>query len=674
MTEIDKWKKYIFSLPEQVFFEIIRNYLGDVRTPFNKHDLVDKLTAFLMKDETSSKVISLLDQSDAEMLTAVSILDSPSVKQLYQVFSSKKSYYDFYLTLLNLEERMLIYREEREGEGVISISPVYRNIFNREVIDAEHLIKSYPPEAEDKNTEIDSAVKYIWLNDSVIFSIFSFLLRKEQILKLDGSFRKKVVEELMDIFPEKLAADSENRVDLVRNIIKRLSLVIQEEDSFRPAVERWLEIGKLTGRERIELFLGAAVSDDYPVSGSFMLALIKSLVKCARGFSRSALVRIIELVSVKNSIPVPEHADNIIDVLCTLEILTESSGLYYPAKVELYEAAGSTEFEFILQPNFDIIADRRIPFYSGVILALFADITRFSDLLSFRLTKESFVRGLEAGFTGEDIIVHLKKYTGHGIPQNVMFSLQSWEKEFRSIEIFSGIILTADEKKRKIIDNSPYLCDRILKKLGEGIYLVNPGNIENLKKTLRSSGIENVPPFEEHLSESFSDRSFNNNRYENDIAGLKNFKALENLFFRSVQYPETVDIDMDLFERRIEDLNFTSEQKKIIKRRILRKIILLPEQITQGSARYEKNEAKGLDYMGKLRIAEQALENQGYLLEIVERKSDIPVTSLVKPEAINKSGKDVILEGLALPDEEPVKIFIRKASLVKKIKTSLFMK
>ena len=120
--QLENWKKYILSLPEQVFFDIVRNYLGDVRTPFNKHDLVNKLTVFLTKDTTVEKVISLIDRADAEILTAISVLESPTVKELYRVFENKKNFYDFYLNLLNLEERMIIYRDEKGGEGFVSIS------------------------------------------------------------------------------------------------------------------------------------------------------------------------------------------------------------------------------------------------------------------------------------------------------------------------------------------------------------------------------------------------------------------------------------------------------------------------------------------------------------------------------------------------------------------------
>jgi len=669
MNNIENWKTYIFSLPEQVFFEIMRNYLGDVKTPFNKHDLVDKLTVLLSRDETAEKVLSLIDRSDAEIITAISILGSPTVKELFSIFKNNKSYYDFYLNLLNLEERMLVFSEEIEGESRISVSALYRSIFEKRIIDPELLIPSC-----ENIIDRSSPPEIIWLNDSVIISVFSFLLRQGAILKIDGSFRKKVIEELKDIFPDKLTENTDAKIELMRMIIKRLKLAVNKGDFFQPDIEKWMELGKLSVKDRIDLFLGASVSDNYTKYGSLISAVADTLLAWNRGFSFESLKRIVEIISLKNRMEVPEDIELIIEAMTALCILREESGIYYPENIIIYKDNSDENVNFILQPNFDIITNSSITFDAGILLSLTADVKRYSDVISLSLTRESFIRALEAGITGEEVTAFFEKYTGHGIPQNIRFSLKSWEKEFRSIELFSGIVLTADVKKRKIIDNSGHFKENLVRKLGDGVYLVKPENLGKLKKALFISGIEHIPVVEGGQINSGSVESLSVNSFVRDSGMLKPCVPAGRFEFSGSSFVDCPEININEFNDHIESTGFTAEQKKIIKERIERKIILFPSQITKGSARFEKNEAKGLDYSGKIRLAEQALENRGYLLEIVERKGDEQVTSLVKPESIDKSGKDVCLEGIILPDEEKVSIRIGKASIVKKIKTSLFMK
>ena len=183
---MEDWKKHIFSLPEQVFFDVMRNYLGDVKTPFNKHDLVDKLTSFLIKDETAEKVLSLIDSSDAEIITAIGILENPTVRELFTVFQNKKSYYDFYLNLLNLEERMLVYSEEIDGENRISISPVFESVFREKVISPEMIFS--PVRAIQISAAI---VKLSGLMILFCFLFFLFFSGRSLSLKLTAVSEKK---------------------------------------------------------------------------------------------------------------------------------------------------------------------------------------------------------------------------------------------------------------------------------------------------------------------------------------------------------------------------------------------------------------------------------------------------------------------------------------------------
>ena len=59
--EAEGWQRSVLTLPDAVFFDLMRNYLGDISTPFNKHALIERLVRFLKRKEIRSRIVALLD-------------------------------------------------------------------------------------------------------------------------------------------------------------------------------------------------------------------------------------------------------------------------------------------------------------------------------------------------------------------------------------------------------------------------------------------------------------------------------------------------------------------------------------------------------------------------------------------------------------------------------------
>ena len=53
---IMEWRKAILKLPDQKFFDLMTFYLGEIKTPFNKQNLIDDLSAFLRKESVQEKI------------------------------------------------------------------------------------------------------------------------------------------------------------------------------------------------------------------------------------------------------------------------------------------------------------------------------------------------------------------------------------------------------------------------------------------------------------------------------------------------------------------------------------------------------------------------------------------------------------------------------------------
>jgi hypothetical protein len=63
-NNMNHWAQAFEAMPEKQFFKIIRLYLGEVQTPYNKQRLISQLASFIKTPEHTNVIISFLDQKD----------------------------------------------------------------------------------------------------------------------------------------------------------------------------------------------------------------------------------------------------------------------------------------------------------------------------------------------------------------------------------------------------------------------------------------------------------------------------------------------------------------------------------------------------------------------------------------------------------------------------------
>ena len=84
--EIAEWQESITSLSDKDFFYLMRLYLGEIKTPYNKQRLVSQLASFIRKPENLQSILDLLDEFDIKILTAVDLIQHPSQQVLFDFF------------------------------------------------------------------------------------------------------------------------------------------------------------------------------------------------------------------------------------------------------------------------------------------------------------------------------------------------------------------------------------------------------------------------------------------------------------------------------------------------------------------------------------------------------------------------------------------------------------
>ncbi|MBR4464237.1 MAG: hypothetical protein IKS40_06450, partial [Treponema sp.] len=137
MKEIDphiqaiiKWRESFATLPDTHFFELVRMYLGEVHTPYNKPKLIEELGAFLRREEHRRTLVSLLSESDVQLICAVHFIQNATIEKVAAFFAGEYSFAAVYERLLNLEERLILYRHsDAKGENtVISVNPMLDDV------------------------------------------------------------------------------------------------------------------------------------------------------------------------------------------------------------------------------------------------------------------------------------------------------------------------------------------------------------------------------------------------------------------------------------------------------------------------------------------------------------------------------------------------------------------
>ena len=120
---IIEWRESIARMPDNQFFELMRMYVGEVKTPFNKQKLVEELSVFLRKIENKEKIAKLLSESDMKVIAAIKFIGNASLKKLTTFFEGTFTYSKLYERIINLEERLIIYKHESEGRELLHVNP-----------------------------------------------------------------------------------------------------------------------------------------------------------------------------------------------------------------------------------------------------------------------------------------------------------------------------------------------------------------------------------------------------------------------------------------------------------------------------------------------------------------------------------------------------------------------
>ena len=410
---------------------------------------------------------------------------------------SSDLYLDLHYALLNLQDRLLVYADRVSGEEVFLLNPHLEEDLEDGIIDPGLLVPSVPAELSDPPEP--------WLSDGLIAAFLSFLLGGGDILKADGTLKKKAETLLREKFPVLFggsiarlveSGEERSRVMLLVTALVTVKLLRRKDAKLEPDIDAFREFAGLPETARLCLLVRGSRNDELPAAWkeAEWLASFLPAIETGRACTMGALVRLGRLAA--HRLPdKPVVGVDCIEGLIDFGVLLPSGGETYARnpRLSLPAPAAGEPVRVIVQPNFDITVKPGLPLRDGILLAAAADIKKLDLFPVYELSKASFSRALGLGFDGKALAGRLREMSGGSLPQNVLFSLEVWEREYGSIALYQGVVIVADEDRRGVLDHHAGFRRLVKLHPAPGVYLVGRSDLHACVRIFRDAGIDIFP-------------------------------------------------------------------------------------------------------------------------------------------------------------------------------------
>ncbi|MBN2051347.1 MAG: hypothetical protein JW760_12920 [Spirochaetales bacterium] len=644
----EAWKSSLLTLPDQVFFTLMRNYLGGITTPFNKHDLIEKLTVFMRKETIQERIISLLDEKDRLIISLVCALDSVSRENLYRITAHRFSYGSFLHLLASLQERLLLYTWGFQETLYVRINPLLKQILENRVAGFPSIFRC--------RTVVTPKSRVPW-SEGFITALLAYVHWSPQAFESDGSLKKRAQGSFETVFPGMPG----KTVKTLMEALLSLHLVYRHNERFHFRPEVYQDFLLLPEVRRKQLFGAAFV---FPGAGN----------PDEREASRRVYHRLTTSFPDKTAV----HPEDFKSYLLTCGLFEdlhrdmeeEGKNLFFLGAFQkgkdgwvsfnpgFREWMGIFDQEAaVFQANFDLLLPEHPRIQGLAFVPVLFHPVRCDRAAEFRLDQDSFVSFLDHGGTAEKAVAALSELTAHPLPPHGATTLRLWEEKYRSLSFYSGRIVRVTTDLAPFLDHSPAFQALVRETLAPGLYFLGEVSEESLREALKAAGIHHppAPPSTVTLSSR-----------QMPVFQVDTSSSPENPLFEAA-CPEIVPSrGRPPF---LEDLKHSLQEKKLLQplhkeylHRIKRRLILDESQLSRDLDAPGQKEARGLDFPGKLRLIQEALNRTNTLLEIpLEAGSE--ETMILQPLTLKKQDNEEVLLALILPEGEerefPVKRFPR---------------
>ena len=714
-NDLNVWQQALYTISDDAFLSIMRNYLGPIQTPFNKPNLIHQLTTFLTSEETQRRILLLMDPLDRRLLSAIHYLGHADIHTLHKLFSSQLSFFQLQQAVYNLEERLLVFQTRDSQE--LSINPLLRDRLIERVIRFSHLLtddeegsgwrlRNCTANESLLRPVVNEFADHPFINRTSLLHLLSFSSHRHLEVRSDGCIKRRSLDLLTstyifdierEVFEEMLSASIEGlRAFGVLCSPDRGALNPDHDllDHLSPIPWRMVSIG---------LFTAAIFHDRSPHTRAFMTDLL-TLLSRFEEISYENLSALCRIVAARSSYDFKEQAadtGSIIDKLVALQIIAPSRqdreselemdrmkmslAVRSDLRILIDQHSEETDpaegtFSVVMDSDLTLGITGAVPFSELPRLCLYAEPKQCGERYSvYTITKSSVRYAFDRGLTAHDIQTHVESMISSTtpLPQHIQLTLQNWQSEYESIGLYQGIILQADGMHARIIDAHPELKTYILHRLAPGIYLMDSTEERVWREILLRSGMGMLPATKSlsgqrstAVPEDLNRTNRNDIPWSLDTTSPADTADDTSISSRITPGERTSEL-LKTLEQELERKRVKGTLLEEYTARIQKKLILYPEQISTAHLQRNVWEASGLDFTGKMNLCRQAIASPLELLEVHLNNPEDAVY-LLRPVSLDRGERGVLLSGTLLPEGTSFTVDVGKIMLLRKLRSSLF--
>ena len=689
------WSDALLTSGTEALLGAVRNYVGPIRTPYDKRELVRKLQAFLRREETRAGILALVDALDARILGSSILLGPVPEQVLKELFVGELPLFELGLRISNLVDRLLLFRYQSGTRRLIAVNPLLEAGLRPLVLAPESFFGSSGeaplPLGAELGTRGEGAI-----DARAAVALFCFLVHSPSSIRKGGALTKKAAEKAASLLPELASAPGDRLSLLARALAGSGALVAGQDEERCPDPLAFSTLLRDWGGD-LPYYLAACLGTGdvgEAASRAFVLASALEALPEQWALPRAALARWLRIAAWRVGLASgPEIGDPApaIRALEAFGLLVPSGrclGRGSKARTK-EEASGPATRRLVAEGSHALHLMPEAGLEDRLFVGSIARPVATGTVWSFEVERDTVRRAFAAGLSASGIGLRLEAMAGSPLPQSLAFSLEAWEEEFRSLRLYRGYVLAADERQRLLIEGSPRFGSLVRERLGPGIYLLAAEGPEEAAAALAAAGLEappiTVPPTTAPPLAAAGPR-LGRREGEAPHSAREVIDALRDIAV-SGEFPASgmgrpgqpsrpsLDPEPRLIELRasLASSRRSEEERRELAERIERRLVVTEAQIASADPKSERLEAGGLDYLGKVRVVERALRGQGDRLEVLYRlPGEEPVRALLRPVRLDKNEKGLVLEAEDLATGGPARVPLGALSTVRRLRASLF--
>ncbi|MDR0589627.1 MAG: hypothetical protein LBG25_03690, partial [Spirochaetaceae bacterium] len=675
----EDWKSALMTLPDGSYFELFRSVFGNVKTPFNKQRLLENLAVFLSRGEIQEVIAAYIDEMDHRIITAIAVLENPAAGELESFFAGEHTYAELHSKLLNLEERLIVYRFRKEGIYHLALNPVLKPVLAPLVTDIDALFPSLP---------LDSPLvkKPSGPNASTLAAFLAFILDRPEFFKAGGGIRKKVFEEGLSIFPGinlETLAGVWLHIGILRDEGERLAVDV-------PRIRAFSELSPRDCREYHAAGLLLYLLGDN--SGYFHRGRLQSTARFIHSFLETleeerqypptTLKRIIEVLFRQETPPPDKSAltpDLLLDALEKTGLMARGTDNRWIPLSALPAEPPPNRPVIALDTTSSCLLYPEIGLADALKLAFFCSVRETGTAVRFELTRESAVRGFDRHISSPEMLELLERLSGKEPDPSLAWTLKEWESRYSGVTLHRGVVLTLSEDRRYLAEAEP-VAALISRTLAPGVYLLTAEEKAEAAEALQKAGVDIIAQREGNSpAKEITPQGFRHSPYPalegtplsvHNRIGTNKRKAADPQLGAEGQpillNPEKAETYKTHFRSVLAKMRPPKPERDELSARIERRLIVSESQLAEASVRFEKLEARGLDYVGKTTVAREALASKSLVEILWPGSGDESNRVMGIPLALEKREGETVLVLKPMPQGEEIRLPLGKISLLRR--------